>query len=257
MPRRLRYDVRPKHIVKGSALGQDTTYTEEDGHLALRKARHELQTGGIKPTEFAHLKDQLVESSDFAPNRSYAALTEVVSAVNAQRNGNRDSPDTSGFLTVRQEDQYTQSLDAYLNGDAPASRSHAITSLGMKGQEKSAERERETQLRNPVSVYNWLRRNKPSVFLQDNESKADKPARPAGARSSKRNATRDSLVKEEDEEPYDGEGIAVDAGASKGKRKRDDDGGYRPKGGNSRPTKRKKEDTSSGRRSKKGSIDVR
>ncbi len=158
-------------------------------------------------------------------------------------------------MTVKQEEQYLSSLDAYINGEALNPRLHVTNSLGAKGHEKSAERDREAQLRNPVSVYNWLRHHKPGVFLQDNEA-TDKPARPAGARSSKRNANRDAVVKEE-EEMYDEEGIAMDTGGSRGKRKREDDTGYRPKGGNSRPTKRKKEDSSSGRRSKKPSMDLR
>ena len=157
---------------------------------------------------------------------------------------------------MKQEEQYLNSLDAYINGQAPTPRSHAANTLGAKNNEKSTERDKEAQLRNPVSVYNWLRQNRPTVFLQDNEAAADKPARPAGARSSKRNANRDSIVKQE-EEMYDDDGIAVDAATGRGKRKRDDDTGYRPKGGNSRPTKRKKEEIPSGRRSKKSSIDLR
>ena len=180
-----------------------------------------------------------------------------MSGLPAQRahNGDASLGETTGFLTAKQEEQYLNGLDAYINGQAPNPRFHVANTLGSKGQEKSAERDREAQLRNPVSVYNWLRQHKPGVFLQDNEA-SDKPARPAGARSSKRNANRDSIVKQE-EEVYDEEGIAVDTGGARGKRKREDDTGYRPKGGNSRPTKRKKEDTSSGRRSKKPSMDLR
>lgn len=258
VPKRLRYDLRPKYLAKDTPLGQEQTYNEESGHVALRKARHQLQTGETTPAEYSDLKDKVGESSDFAPSRSYAALTQSVSGLPTQRIDVADvaGSEATGFLTVKQEEQYLQSLDSFLNGESANPRSHAANAIGAKNQEKSAERERETQLRNPVSVYNWLRKNRPSVFLQDNESNVDKPSRPAGSRISKRNANRDSLVKQE-EELYDDDGIAADVGASKGKRKRDDDGGYRPKGGNSRPTKRKKEDVSSGRRSKKSSIDVR
>jgi IEC3 subunit of the Ino80 complex, chromatin re-modelling len=237
---------------------KEETFSGESGHLALRKARHQLQTGETTAAEYRDLKDQVVRSSAFAPATSYASLTQSVSGLPQQRNENGDAPtsETSGFLTIKGEEQYLQSLDAYLDGDAATPRSHAVNSLGARNSEKTAERERETQLRNPVSVYNWLRKNKPSVFLQDNEPNADKPPRQAGSRSSKRTAGRDSIVKQE-EEMYDEDGIAVDTSTLRGKRKRDHDGGYRPKGGNSRPMKRKKEDTASGRRSKKSSIDVR
>jgi hypothetical protein len=201
-----------------------------------------------------------MDNIDFAPAKSYAGLTDGVSGVSAQRTETGDGVGIIpiGSLTHAQEEQYLQSLDAYLNGEASVPRSHATTNLGVKGQEKSVERERETQLRNPVSVYNWLRRNKPSVFLQDHEVGSDKPSRPAGARSSKRHANRDSVVKVE-EEMYDEDGVAVDTSAGKGKRKRDNDGGYRPKGGNSRQASKrlKKDETSSTRRAKKVSIDVR
>lgn len=226
--------------------------------MALRKARHQLQTGETTPADYSALKDKVGKSSHFAPGRSYATLTQAVSGLPTQRPDITDlaGAESNGFLTVKQEEQYLQSLDHFLSGEAATPRAHAVHAIGAKSQEKSAERERETQLRNPVSVYNWLRKNRPAVFLQDNESNMDKPPRPAGSRISKRNANRDSNVKQE-EELYDDDGIAVEAGALRGKRKRDDDGGYRPKGGNARPTKRKKEETSSGRRSKKPSIDVR
>jgi IEC3 subunit of the Ino80 complex, chromatin re-modelling len=260
IPPRTRYDVRPKYLAKDSVAGQEENENEESGHLALRNARHQLRTGEITSTEYADLKSALMDNADFAPAKSYAGLTDAVSGVSAQRTeiGDGSGMNSTGSLTHRQEEQYLQSLDAYLNGEAPIPRSHATTNLGIKSQEKSVEREREAQLRNPVSVYNWLRRNKPSVFLQDHEAGSDKPSRPAGARSSKRHATRDSIVKVE-EEMYDEDGVAVDTSAGKGKRKRDDDGGYRPKGGNSRQASKrlKKEETSSSRRSKKASIDIR
>ena len=111
------------------------------------------------------------------------------------------------------------------------------------------ERDRDMALRNPVSVYNWLRKHQPQVFLQDNEIQSDKPARGTTSRASKRAS---APIKQEPEF-YDDDGIAVDTGSSlRGKRKRDDDGGYRPKGGNSRPAKRKKdESTSSAKKAKK------
>ena len=219
-----------------------------------------MQTGETTPADYANLKAKLVDNSDFAPSKSYAALTEAVSNLPTQRaeSGDTQGAESTGFLTVKQEEQYLHHLDSYLNGQEPGPRSHAAHGAGAKTNEKSTERDKELQLRNPVSVYNWLRRNRPNVFLQDNEA-SDKPARPAGARISKRNATRDSIVKQE-EELYGEDGMAMDSAGARGKRKRDDDGGYRPKGGNARPTKRKKEDLpvpTSGRRSKKSSVDLR
>lgn len=225
--------------------------------MALRKARYQLQTGETTPSDYRALKEKVLGTTDFAPAKSYASLTQAVSSLPPQRHEPTDpsAPEVSGFLTTKQEEQYLHSLDSYLDGETPIPRAHAAHASGAKSQEKSSERERDMQLRNPASVYNWLRKHKPTVFLQDNEPNAEKSSKPTGSRSSKRNLNRESLVKQE-EELYDEDGIAVDAGPSKGKRKRDDDGGYRPKGGNSRPAKRKKEEPS-GKRSKKSSIDLR
>lgn len=235
-------------------------YDEEKGHLRLRKARYQLQTGEMTPMDYQDLKDEILRSQDFAPEKSYASLTQAVPHPPSPVTESKDSGSQSmvPYLSSQQEEQYKQSLDAFLNGETDHSRGHVARPLAMANGEKTTEREREMQLRNPVSVYNWLRKNKPNVFLQDNESSADKPARATGSRSSKRNANRDSIVKQEND-MYDEDGIAVDAPSTRGKRKRDDDSGYRPKGGNSRPTKRKKEETGthSRRSSKKLSIDVR
>ncbi|KAI0521815.1 IEC3 subunit of the Ino80 complex, chromatin re-modelling-domain-containing protein [Xylaria bambusicola] len=107
-------------------------------------------------------------------------------------------------------------------------------------------------LRNPTSVYNWLRRNAPKTFLQDLEKDKDKDDREKedgrkrkGGASRKRQSTAGRKEKEKDTaEPMDWDDEAgYDAPAAttlKGKRKRDDDGGYRPKGGSSRPTKKRK-----------------
>jgi hypothetical protein len=257
VPNRFRYDLQPKHLAKAPPK-LDHSINGESGHMALRKARHQLQTGEITLADYDALEEQLLHNVDFAPKNSYATLTHSVSTLQPQRIEPQDptAPEMSGFLTIKQEDQYLQSLDNYIDGHAPTPRAHASGVFGAKGQEKSTEQEREMQLRNPASVYNWLRKYHPKVFLQDNEPNSEKPPKQTGSRSSKRNINRDSIVKQE-EDLYDDDGIAVEMGPSKGaKRKRDDDGGYRPKGGNSRPAKRKKEE-SSGKRSKKSSIDLR
>jgi len=185
------------------------------------------------------LKSDVIESPAFAPAKSYAALTDYAPKTSFPLDEDPDSK--TGFLNVKQEEQYLQSLDAYIRGEAPTPRGHANNTLSLRSGERNIEKEKEIQLRNPVSVYNWLRKNQPQVFLQDEDSK---PARNTSTRNSKRNSTRDAIVKQE-QEMYDEDGIAADAHSGKGKRKRDEDGGYRPKGGNSRAGKRKRESRAS------------
>ncbi|KAJ2970332.1 hypothetical protein NUW58_g9729 [Xylaria curta] len=110
-------------------------------------------------------------------------------------------------------------------------------------------------LRNPTSVYNWLRRHAPKTFLQDLEKEKDKDKddrekedgrkRKGGSRKRQSTVGRKEKEKERDKEttePMDWDDeVGYDAptlGAIKGKRKRDEDPGYRPKGGSSRPTKK-------------------
>lgn len=181
------------------------------------------------------------------PQRSYASLL----ALPYTPLDTHESPDdaleinSTGYLAPHEEDEYLESLDSYLNGTAPA----PFAAKSAQSAERNAEREREMALKNPVSVYNWLRKHQPQVFLQDSESHPEKQStRTASSRTSKRAGT----VKIEGE-MYDEDGIAIDPGPNvKTKRKRDDDGGYRPKGGSGRSAKRKKEDGStSAKKSKK------
>lgn len=189
------------------------------------------------------MEDSLRRCKDFKALKSYASLLETPYAAPVNMSVPEDPPETtpSGFPAPREEAHYLENLDSYLNGVASTSRSSGA--LAGRAADRSSERDRETALKNPVSVYNWLRKHQPQVFLQDNEPQAEKPsARSATSRASKRGST--AAVKQEPD-LYDEDGIAIDMGStSRGKRKRDDDGGYRPKGGNGRPSKRKREDGS-------------
>lgn len=261
VPPRLRYDLKPAAEQNKRDGISNEVVTEEEGHLRLRKARYQLQTGEIDAKTYRDIESSLLATPAFAPERSYSSLLALApppAQTGDKTEANTGASDT--FLSIRQEEQYLQSLDAFLDGTTTNPRSHTPNTLGSRNAEKTTEREREMQLKNPVSVYNWLRRHQPQVFLQDNETGTEKAARPAGSRSSARKSANKEALKQE-QELYDDDGIAVDIGSSaKGKRKREDDGGYRPKGGNSRGTKRKKEtkeDSGRNKRAKKLSVEAR
>jgi hypothetical protein len=161
---------------------------------------------------------------------------------------------------------------------APAAAAHAEKGGGLTDRMETTggpgtTTNRDFALRNPTSVYNWLRKNEPKVFLQDGEATpADKEngeetggggrgrksmggegggrSRGGGARASKRGprssnaaaAAAAAAAHAEDTSMADWDDDAYEA-APRGKRKRqaaDEDGGYRPKGGSSRPAKRKR-----------------
>lgn len=218
----------------------------------LREARQALRNGEMSMADYRHMEDSLRRSKGFKPTKSYASLLRIYHAPfnDAEAHNNASETVVNGFPGPREEERYLEGLDSYLAGTAPTSRPFAPSTL--RSGERSGEKDREMALKNPVSVYNWLRKHQPQVFLQDNEAHSEKQStRTATSRASK----RASAVKQEPD-LYDEDGIALDVGSgSRGKRKRDDDGGYRPKGGNGRPVKRKKEDGSaSAKKAKRASI---
>ena len=247
VPARLRYDLR-----EPSAVEQPTKHIDiDEAAVALRSARHKVFKGELLQADYEQFEQSLLDTVEFAPRRSYAALLKS----NPLESNPVGNPDLSGslaggLLSAKQEEQYLHSLDLYCTRQVAIPRSHALSNLGTRQsmtQDKQNEREREYQLKNPVSVYNWLRKNQPQVFLQDPDEKQK-------AAASSRKSKRESLAKKNDLELYDEEGVPIEVNGSKNKRKRDDDGGYRPKGGNPRPTKRRKDET--GRTSKRASMDV-
>jgi IEC3 subunit of the Ino80 complex, chromatin re-modelling len=217
--------------------------------MALHEARQALKRDQISVADYRRMEEVILQSKDFKPSKSYAALLEnSYASLDNMRSSIHDAEaGPNGYPSPLEEQSYLDGLDAYLDGNASMPRPFAAARAG----ERSTEKDKEMALKNPVSVYNWLRKHQPQVFLQDNEMHAEKPSRLATSRASK----RVSVVKQEPE-LYDEDGIAIDVGSSsRGKRKRDDDGGYRPKGGNGRPMKRKKEEGStSAKKGKRASI---
>jgi hypothetical protein len=111
--------------------------------------------------------------------------------------------------------------------------------------------DKDLALRNPNSVYNWLRRHEPKIFLQDGEGSEKSSGKPGALRGAGKRASIPAPSRPDTVEFVEEDGIGYDVSLSggvgaKGKRKRDDDGGYRPKGGASRPTKKKKKSNGSG-----------
>lgn len=262
IPSRLRFDLRDPAITNSGRSGKHED--QETARSLLRASRYKIQTGEIRQPEYQEAERNLLDSIEFEPQRLYAAYLK--NGLLQRAGTQEEQEDTSsaligGFLSSKLEETYLQALDDFLEGKAGNPRSHAASNLGSRHAERSVERERESQLRNPMSVYNWLRKNQPTVFLQDHEDQKAKPTTAAASRKSKRESILSKTAKTETE-TADDETITVEQSASKGgKRKRDDDGGYRPKGGHARPSKKRKDDTaatgtSSGKKSKRASMDI-
>lgn len=241
VPARIRFD-----------LGDTTTkqidrhQDEQEALENLRVTRHAVQKGDGKQSDYEDLELSLLDTVEFAPQRKYHDLAKG-GTLKIDSGDLEDLTGTGGFLSGRQEEDYKISLDDFLDNKTTNPRKHVLGGLGHRSAEKSIEREREAQLRNPVSVYNWLRKNQPQVFLQDADNDKAK-----GSRTSKRASNKTAKT---EPDMYDEDGIALEPSAGRGKRKRDDDGGYRPKGGHARPAKRRK-DEPPGKRSKRTSMDL-
>ena len=239
---RLRDDLQPSgtRLQKSRLVSESETADEHAAALTkLREAKLGLRKGEVALSEYRRLEEEILQSAVFTPQKAYSALKEELhkshSMIVQDPQSHQGSP--GDFLSSQQEEQYLQALDVGCDLSQAARVFPPLSSLrsGMA----LAERDRDNMVRNPVSVYNWLRKHQPQVFLQDNEASSERTQKVPASRNSKRAS---ATIKQE-EEFYDEDGVAIFPKDSiRIKRKRDDDGGYRPKGGNSRPSKRKKDD---------------
>ena len=234
------------------------------------------------------------------PHFTFSSAAERFPELFADLEAGRDSPadpaqgqpHPPSFLTADDIDNYIWEIDTRLATDEfnrTGSMPPALPTLaplahvndgqssgaanGKDGGHASQSSNRDFALRNPTSVYNWLRKHAPKTFLQDAEAHpgGDKengdeqhPSSARGRAKGERGAGRggpgsirgkrmsaahkaavaaaaaESSEYLDEETGYDA--ATPSAAGGKGKRKRviDDDPGYRPKGGSSRPTKKKR-----------------
>lgn len=189
-----------------------------------------------------------------------------------------ESDEPTGYYSPTHEATYLAQLDTSLGLSTVVDDLSVPSVLKAvdKDKDKDKERQKQHELHNPVSAYNWLRKNQPQVFLQDHEDGGAPAARvtkekntaakaltpkprvspkPPAARGTKR-ARESTIKKEEQDIVLDEDGTILGGGgldelapptSARGKRKRDrgdDDNAYRPKGGSSRAPKKKKQRTS-------------
>ncbi|KAL3458527.1 IEC3 subunit of the Ino80 complex, chromatin re-modelling-domain-containing protein [Aspergillus heterothallicus] len=208
----------------------------------LRSAREEFAAGHVTAEYYQKLEDRVKRGKAFAPQFRYADLVNVPHSApppEAQNDtGNTSLEHSLGFLTPEHETEYCLVTDAKL-GDMSA----ALQLARAPEKPTLMERERGLLLQSSVSVHNWLRKNQPNVFLQDNENASEKSgSRPSNLRTSKRSVP----ASRKDEDTHDEDSIMADSGptsgGSKAKRKRDEETTPRPKASNSRSNRKKKED---------------
>lgn len=203
------------------------------------------------------------------PHSSYSHAKETLPAIVNELKAPEGETHPADFLSADDIDNYIYEVDRAIDPEA------RITTLAPRANPE-INLHTSHHLKNPTSVTNWLRKHAPKIFLQDTEGHGDaddaeghtsgrKPrgtkterggrAAPKSKRVSAAARAAASAVPEDvsmDEEP--------DLAATpvvKGKRKRSDlDGGYKPRGSSTRPSKKKRKSevadgTPSGRKSKK------
>ncbi|KAF1922981.1 uncharacterized protein M421DRAFT_76564 [Didymella exigua CBS 183.55] len=158
------------------------------------------------------------------------------------------SENAPGYLSPQHEEEYLLALDQLLQDPAyeEATRHHRTLHLGPSQPPLS---EKDLTIRNPDSVYSWLRKNQPQVFLQDKDAPhhdnvSEKTAPKAASKKSRpSNMAAGRAGTPASKEDHDGEdSVAPEARGKPKKGGADaDDTAYRPKGGSSRPAKRKRD----------------
>lgn len=155
-----------------------------------------------------------------------------------------------GYLSSTYEEEYLSILDPQIMG--PDGLDNVWRPL-LIPPSRQLPAEKELHNSNPVSVLSWLRRNHPETFIQEKEANSDKPAprarggggggkRSSLAQSSNAGKAGTPVVEEIVEEEVGAEAIPGEKAGGKGKKGKEDEP-YRPKGGSSRPSKRKRGDT--------------
>lgn len=167
----------------------------------------------------------------------------VVTDLAALPDGIDLSEHAPGYMSPQHEEDYLLALDQLLEDQAfeASTSDHRTLHLGPSQPPLS---EKDLTIRNPDSVYNWLRKNQPQVFLQDKDAphhdNASEKAAPKGGSKKSRQSNIGTPGPKDD---HDGEDSAAPEGRAKGKKggADPDDTAYRPKGGSSRPAKRKRD----------------
>jgi hypothetical protein len=254
-PARLRFNLDPPGPAAPVVAGQEPD--------AIRQQLHELRaaaaSGAMSQEEYIARVDLLHNSQ--AIRQTLKSLASLEARV--PHTTRRDLPDRAldgidltehapGYLSPAHEEEYLAALDQVLAepGFDPANQEgrpirHAASHPPLS--------EKDLTIRNPDSVYNWLRKHQPQVFLQDkdaapHENTSEKSAPAKANASNRKSIKRESAVggTPGPRDPDDEDSVAGKTGG-KGRRKTaggadGDDTAYRPKGGSSRPAKRKRED---------------
>ncbi|KAF2020967.1 hypothetical protein BU24DRAFT_446085 [Aaosphaeria arxii CBS 175.79] len=252
LPANLRFDLRELSDV--DSIIPTLEPDPEAIHQKLQEYRSQLVDGTITSEEFARRSDQLHSSQSIITNRTLpgfeAKVPHTTEIPDPVPDGLMVDEQAPGYMSPAHEEEYLLALDLALaepsfEQNVNDGRPIRITTV------RSVPSEKDLSIQNPDSVYNWLRKHQPQVFLQDKdpqppESISEKSsARPANVSSrGKRLSTGPKVDPDamDEDVPYVPEIVTPVTKTRKAPKEKEDDGAYRPKGGSSRATKRKREE---------------
>lgn len=224
--------------------GLVTDYAEQAAQVKLegeggKALQNEIQAmlNRRKASKAPDAGKSLTQMMETIPHRP---LSIIPLEVSADLQDNESGPPPVSYIQSDQIDDYLYDIDTSLNVAgyptlAPSVNGHPHTSMT----------EKELSFANSNSVYNWLRQHEPKIFLQDGEGSEKSSGKPGALRGAGKRASIPAPSKPDQVEFVEEDGIGYEVGIGphlKGsvKRKREEDAGYRPKGGSSRPSKKKK-----------------
>ncbi|EFR02679.1 hypothetical protein MGYG_05676 [Nannizzia gypsea CBS 118893] len=216
----------------------------------LDEAKQKLLAGEMTADECKALELSMLKSNTFAPTTGITSLLKNVPHTTQPPDDAPDGDLDAALGFIHPEDDVD-----YLIPSEPR-RIDLTNARSTSKHLPVADRDKALLIRNPSSVYNWLRKHKPQVFAHDpaeapaagassahagagGTAQSDKPG--AAPRSSSTRSKRASAQVHKEEEVYDEDGVLVDTaeptahtggGGGRSKRKREEDGMYHPKGGN-------------------------
>ena len=260
---RLRYDLRQLSAADTAMPSLEPAPDPELIKQQLQVLREDVAAGNITAEEYTAQADQLHRAQAIQQTlKSLASLeakiphTTRADLPSQPIEGIDLGEHAPGYMSPVHEEEYLLAMDQVLAepGFDPTTQEGRPMRLASAQPPLS---EKDLTVRNPDSVYNWLRKHQPQVFLQDkdalhHENLSEKSAPKTGGAGGKKMKRESAIGGGGTPGPRDHEdedSAAQDTG--KGRRKTaggggggggEDDTAYRPKGGSSRPAKRKRED---------------
>lgn len=260
IPSFLRYDLRSPSP-SDTAIPSLETPDPDAIQQRMQELRAELVAKTITPEEYAQKIGHLNSSDTILTKpRSLATLEATVphttEAPDPLPEGLMLGENAPGYMSPNHEEEYLLAADSILADPTYDEAAAAGRPLRIPPSQPLPT-DKDLTLRNPDSVYNWLRKHAPQVFLQDkdaahHENMSEKStARPSGTggRGGKKGAAARSPGAKTDQDLDEDLGFVPETGTAapegktgRSRKVKQEDEPYRPKGGSSRPGKRKRED---------------